>query len=204
MRRTKVRIDFIKIPTADKIEFARNTVMRMTNNPDTPSPDVPIGQITVFINNLETAFAASSGGGKSSTKAVHDTRKVLDELLRKQAAYVNRIANGNEGIIAGTGFHTTKQPRSANRPDFLIKHNGNEGEIFLKHKASHIARSWVWQYYPNTIPQSEDIWKLAGVTVQAKYTVKGLTPGTRYWFRAAPVTIEGIGAWCNPISQIAI
>ncbi|HEV7473405.1 MAG TPA: fibronectin type III domain-containing protein [Pyrinomonadaceae bacterium] len=41
------------------------------------------------------------------------------------------------------------------------------------------------------------------MSTKSSFTVTGLTPGTRYWFRVAAVGAGGQSGWSDPASKIA-
>lgn len=200
LKRTQVAYNFIKYSIPQKIEFGRNIVVRMTGNAVFITPDPPLTQMTMAVNNLEVTYNASRDGSKQQLAAMYAAEKVLDDLLRKEALYVERIAFGNEAQILSSGFHITQQPSSALLPEFTAKNGEKEGEIIVKHKAVKKAAAWVWQYC--TDPINEINWKLASVSTQTTFTIMGLKPGAKYWFRAAYVTPEGMSEWCDPYTKI--
>ncbi|MBI5217421.1 MAG: hypothetical protein HY958_00630 [Bacteroidia bacterium] len=212
MKKVKVVLDFIEYPVSEKVDFGKNTVTKMTGNANFPTPDVPLAQITTAANNLETAYNAAQGGGKQLTAAMHAAEKVMDDLLRKQALYVERITNGNEAMILGSGFHTSKQPAPAHHPEFTVEtgkkaldsfiDSTHEATMVLKRKAVKGAKAWVWQLC--TDPLAEDKWIYTGFSTQTAFTVENLTPGIKYWFRSASISKEGLSQWCDPIAKIAM
>jgi len=165
-------------------------------------PDVPYTALLAEATNLETKFNAAQNGGKPQSIELKLARASFENILRKEALYVDRISDGDELIIAQSGFPATKQPTPSNRPEFSVTLGETSGCIDLKHKASAEIKSWIWQY--TTDPTAEDKWITASVTTQASYTVKALIPGVRYWFRSAGVTALGQQEWSDPVSQIAV
>ena len=124
----------ISKPNNEKIEFAKNSVTKMTGNTNFATPDVALSLITTATNTLETKYNLAIGGGKQQTADMHQARKALDDLLHKEGLYVERIANGNETIILSSGYNASKQPAPAKRPAFSVENGEHEGEMFLKHK----------------------------------------------------------------------
>jgi len=202
MRKSKVIISFVHLTVALLIETAKNIVIKMTGNTNFPTPDVPLTQVTTSANTLETKYNAAQGGGKQQTADMHQARAALESLLHKEALYVERIALGNDTIILSSGFDISKQPKPASHPAFTVIHGDHEGEMVVKHKASKGAKSWSWQYCAD--PITDKGWILAGISTQANYTITGLTPGIKYWFRAAHVKTNGMSEWCSPIAMIAV
>jgi hypothetical protein len=200
MKRVKVILNFAHISVATFIELARNTVTKMTGNASFPTPDVALSQITACASTLEAKYNAALGGGRQQTAEMHQARKALEDLMRKQALYVERITSGNEAMILSSGFNSSKQPLPAIRPDFSAATGKLEGEIIVKHKAVKAARSWVWQYCAD--PLGSAAWVQAGISTQTTFTIKGLVQGRKYWFRCSYVGIAGQSEWCEPFVKL--
>ena len=198
MRRVKVIINYAVLSVLQLIELARNTAAKMLANAAVfVTPDVLYAAILTAATTLETKYNAAQGGGKQQTAEMYQAQKALLELLRQQALYVERIANGNESIILSSGFETSRQPVYTAQPDFEASNGEHSGEVLLKHKAVQGAKSWVWQYSTDGIE-----WTHSGISTQTSYLVTGLTPVSKYWFRSAYVTIDGQSEWSNPVSEV--
>lgn len=104
----KVKLSFILLPVPPKVDFGKNTVTKMTGNPVFTSPDVSLSAIQTASQDLEDKYNAAQVGGPQQTADMDAAELVLNDLLRKQAAYVQRIANGNEVKIFSAGFLPTK------------------------------------------------------------------------------------------------
>jgi len=203
MRKVKVLLDFTRLSNAEKVEFGRNVVTKMTGNPSFTSPDIPLAQITTMCNTLEAAFNAAQGGGSQQKSALKAASIQWDTLMYKEADYVNRIADGNGTMMLSAGFYTTHQPMPALHPEFRVEHGNLSGEVVGTHKAERGRSAWVWQYCEDPIPE-EDSWTHAGVSLKASFVYTKLEPGKKYWFRVALVTSTGQGTWSDPAALIAM
>jgi len=204
MKKSKVLYDFVMFTVSLLIEFARNTVTMMTGNPSFPAPFVVLAQITAAVNDLETKFNLALGGGKEQKANMRIAVNTLVALLRKQAAYVDSTAAGNDSVILSGGFHVTSQPMSKLLPDFTVVHGKNSGEVLAKHKAVKGARSYLWQRANDPLPTSDSGWAYVGFTTKCKFTDTGLVPGVKHWYRVAWITKDGLSAWSAPMSIIAL
>lgn len=204
MKTIKVLFDFVKFTVPVLIEFGRNMVIKMTGNTFFASPFVALTQITTVINDLEVKFNAAQNGGKQQKADMRAATKALIALLRKQATYVDTVANGNESVILGSGFHTTHQPIPARRIDFAVENNGNTGELIVRHKAVKGARTYIWQHCPEKLPEYENDWAYVGFTTRRDFLMENLVPGSKHWFRVAWVTKEGLSSWSDPVMKIVI
>jgi len=202
MRKAKVKINFIRISVPEKIEFGRNTVIRMSLDPMFANPDVAFSALSTAFNNLENSYNAAQGGDKQYKAEMREDKKMVDDLLRKQAMFVERIADGDSTIILSSGFKTVKQHAPALYPEFAVVYGKLEGSIVLRHKDVKGAQAWLWQLCPD--PLNDDAWVLAGVSTQVKYLISNLQTGTKYWFRSCYVTPKGMSAWSDPIAKIVV
>lgn len=205
MKKERIVFDFIKKPVSSKIEFSRNVCTRMTGNVNFPAPDVDLKVLGAKTDLLETRSVAAFNGDKEARALMHQTEVELDDYLRKQAGYVNRIADGNEAIILSAGFNLAKQPSPAVRPDFSVELGVKSGSVVIRRQAVDGAKSYIWQYCIGETPSDNDAdWVTVQVTVKASVEISGLTPLNKYWFRSAPVTTSGTMAYNPPVMKIVV
>jgi hypothetical protein len=202
MKKDKVVLDFIKSPVAQKLEFTRGVISKMKTNPKFTDPDVAVEDLEAKADLLETRSVAALSGGKEATALMHQTEAELDDMLRKMAKYVDRIADGDNAIILSSGFNLAKQPAPALRPEFSVELGEKSGSVIIRRQAIEGARSYIWQYYMGETPAANDAdWITAQVTSKASVEITGLTPLTKYWFRSAVVTATGTSAFNSPVMQ---
>ena len=198
-------MDFVKKPVALKIEFGRNVNGKMKGNANFSTPDVPLDDLSAKTDLLETRSVASLSGGKESKALVHQTEVEWDDLMRKMAKYVDRIADGDDAIILSAGFNLAKQPAPSVRPDFSVELGEKTGSVYIRRQAADGAKSYIWQYCMGETPVTNDSdWVTAQVTSKASVELTGLTPMTKYWFRSAAVTTSGTSAYNSPVMQVVI
>ena len=185
------------------IDFCFNVIDSMKSNPKFPAPDVSIADIETAFDNLQSSHLIALKGDKVAKEEVLIYRKELEKLLKLNALYVDRIAAGNEAIIASSGYHSSKQPAPANRPEFRAIAGNESGCIILKRKAVQGAAAYLWQQVANPLPDNEKEWTWIGVSVQANYTIKYLESGDKIWFRVAAITRSGQLPWSEPIMKVA-
>jgi len=133
---------------------------------------------------------------------MHQTETVWDDAMRKMARYVERIANDDPAIILSAGFNLSKQPLPYQRPELSAEQGEKSGTILLRRQAVPGAKSYIWQYCINTLPENESGWTFAAATSKASTEIDNLTPVSKYWFRVAAVTPQGVTAYNDPIMHI--
>ena len=202
MKKSHVLFDFVLNIPPVKIAFGRNVVPLMMGNANFPSPDIPLTVIKDKTDVLEQKLIASLNDGKTEKAELHQAEKEWDNLMRYEALYVDRIADGDEAIIKSAGFSVSKQPVANAKPELWAEAGDRPGTVKLRRKAVQGAKSYIWQYCPNAFPESEAQWVFADASSQATVILENLTSVTRYWFRVAAVTTEGTSAYCDPIMHV--
>ena len=202
MKKTVVVLDFIRIPVPEKFGRGLNVTESMTGNPNFPSPDVPLADLTEATTLLETSYVAGLSGDRQKKAVMHRAEAAWNQLMRDQAKYVDRIAKGDRAIILSAGFNVSKQPDPRKRPEFSVVRGEKPGSVILHCKAMQEAYSYVWQYCKVTLAETETEWTFGNATGKATATLYNLTPSLKYWFRVAPVLADETGAFCEPIMLI--
>src|SRR5258705_7040935 len=104
MAKAKVKLDvYSKKNIPGKIEYARDRVTDMTGNANFTTPAPPLPTVKSAADDLELKYNKAQGGGPADTAAQNAAELILDDLMRREAAYVDSIANGNEVIITSGG-----------------------------------------------------------------------------------------------------
>jgi len=202
MKKVHVVFDFIQLPIPEKVAWGRKIYGEMDTNPAFPLPDVPLVVIKGDTDLLETTYLNARNGGKESTVLMHQAEDVWNDNMRKTARYVERIANGDSAIVLSAGFNLAKQPIPAQRSEFSAEAGKNSGSVLLRRQAVPGAKSYIWQFCINALPETEDGWKIAEVTGKASVELVDLNPVTKYWFRVASVSSQGTSAYNDPIMHV--
>lgn len=233
MAKAKVKLDFIALPIPQKIEYVRDRVGDMTGNSNFPTPDVPLATITTAVNDLETKYLAAQGGGTAQTAAQNASEEALDDLMREEAGYVTRIADGNVVIITSAGFTATQtEPSPVAAPakvqNLTLKHGVQPGTILTNCDSADGAKGYVTiitntpnapisvnngsvvlqtgnapSPLPVPAPIGQNLFMLFNANTFRKITFSGLTSGTRYYVFKYAFNAQGKGADSDVISIIA-
>jgi len=202
MRKSHVLFDFVTTVPPIKVVFGRHVHTQMSDNEIFSNPDIPLTVIKEKTDLLEQKLIASLNDGKTEKAELHQVEKEWDNLMRYEALYVDRIADGDEAIIKSAGFSVSRQPVQNTKPELWAEAGDRPGSVRLHRQAVQGAKSYVWQYCINPFPESEAQWIFAEATSKATVIIGNLTPVTRYWFRVAVVTTEGTSAYCDPIMHV--
>ena len=204
MKKIKVVLDFIKFSVAEKIAFYRNIIVHLTGNATFPTPDVPLADAKAAVDTLEASFLAARDGSHTAVATLYANETAADDLFRLLAAYVDRIAAGDEPKILSSGFHESKQPTSIQKETLSVNDGAHSGSVKLVARAVDKAGAYIWQYIKGMLPDNEVDWITAATTTRASYELTGLEVTARYYFRVAAVTPDGTTDFSAPVLKVVM
>ena len=185
MRKPKVTVDFIKFSPVNKASHYHTVIDHMTNNPLYPTPDATLIDAQKVVDALDKAILAAADGSHLAISAMNDTVAAADAVFRILAAYVERIALGDETSILSSGFHFSKQPAPRNKETLIAK-----------------GVTYVWQMYKGKLPDNDSDWVQIGITPQTSFEISHLDIANIYYFRVAAVTPDGLQDFCAPVMKV--
>ncbi|MDP4201524.1 MAG: fibronectin type III domain-containing protein [Bacteroidota bacterium] len=199
MSKDHVVLDFLRLSVIEKVGFGNSVVSSMTGSSVFTNPDVSLATVNAKNDLLESRFEASQKGGREETKLMHQAEDEWDEVMRKTALYVDRIADGDGALILNAGFNLAKKRAPGQRAEFVTENDDKSGTVQLRRAAVDGATAYIWQYAKEPLPADDSGWTTGATTAKASAAIAGLTPLTRYWFRVAAVTRQGTSAYTGPV-----
>lgn len=195
-----VKLEFGRLSIPEKIQKARNIVLKMTGNTNFTTPVPALSAITTAIGKLETSHENAMDGGQSKKAAMKVDEKALDVLMAQLAAYVQDASLGDELKILSSGMEVKALP-SAPQPltaplDARALINGVVGEAQLRWKPVKGAKSYVVER--TTTPNDEATWTIFDVSTRGSLHVRGLTSMSVMWFRVAALGAKGRSGFSDP------
>ena len=180
------------------ITYADNVVTRMTGNASFPSPTPALATVSAAISDLQNAETATLARTKGAAAIRNAKRATLVRLLQQLRMYVQSIVDGNEdtaaAVIQSSGFElkktATRKPRV-----FAALAGAVSGTVKLVAPSAGRRVSYAWQYSTDG-----KTWLDLALTLQAKTTLPGQTPGTVLQFRYRWVTKTGQADWTAPVT----
>ncbi len=194
MKTVRISLNFKSVSAALLAIFAQSVISAITNNAFFINPYPVLGILQTAVNNLVSALAAQHPGDKASSEVVKLAKHELNRVLTALAAYVVFESNTDTAKALSSGFSLVG-PRQAPSNVFNAVQGLQSGSVDVSSPAG--GNSYIWGY--TTDPIVEASWLVAATTSQASFTINGLTPGVKYWFRVALVTPAGQRPWCNPV-----
>ena len=202
MRKPKVTVDFIKFSPVNKASHYHTVIDHMTNNPLYPTPDATLIDAQKVVDALDKAILAAADGSHLAISAMNDAIATADAVFRILAAYVERIALGDETTILSSGFHFSKQPVFANKETLVAKDGSHSGSVLLDTIRVDRGVTYVWQMYKGKLPDNDSDWIQIGITTQTSFEINNLLIANIYYFRVAAVTPDGIQDFCAPVMKV--
>ncbi|QQR87108.1 MAG: fibronectin type III domain-containing protein [Flavobacteriales bacterium] len=197
----RVGIDRIT-PTA-LVEKGRNHVAMLTGNAAFPTPTPTTAALGTACTALDDANQIYDfNRGKAEKEARDAAFKVLKEMVRELAGYVQAHCNNDKSLIVSTGFDVRRLseplgplPAVANLRALVTPY---PGRLELRWNGVR-GRSLYAVEMTDTDPLNHAGWAPLVNTGKNRYTVEGLTSNTVYSFRVT--TLGAAGA--SPVSDIA-
>jgi hypothetical protein len=191
----------LSLPTAVPalLSYTQNILKRMTGNAYFANPSPTLAAITTDLDDLQIAEAAAISRVKGAVAARNEKRKALVASLQQLRAYIQSVADADEGngpaIIESAGLAVRKRTTRKARV-FAAKPGLTTGVVKVVAASAGHRASYEWQYSID----GGKTWILAPVTLQAKTTIAGLTPGAVVQFRYRAVTKAGEPDWSATVS----
>ncbi len=131
-RPVAVSMAFLRYAYADKVVFGDKVIKLLTLNA-LKFPELPSSVILLkgFNDNLRTAITNQITGGKIEQKHLQSVTVVWNTNYKLVAKYINVVCNGDEELIAESGFPSTKGdilPLPKNNSSSTINVSINDGQ----------------------------------------------------------------------------
>ena len=188
------------IPTM-LLALLRYVLAKMTGNPHFPTPAVPLADMETMGNDLETAINKAKHGGLDDRILRNNTVKAAQDMLRKQADYVRLTAQGDEAILASSGFELVKVPEPVGLPGTpfirFVRMTGKQGQAEVVWTAQHGADAYHVRLTDKD-PNIHNEWEVVGVTTKARFLLTHLESYKAYWVSVSAIGTAGEGLMSDP------
>jgi hypothetical protein len=199
----QVSRDFVNDTDSDLDEFANIVAQCLANSAAFPTPPVKPADLTALDVTFRDAIAAATRDPQD-TAAKDKAREAVLDALRKNANYVESIANHDLEMLLSSGYYanSTNHAQSPLDPPAITELSNLAGtQLLLRVTPVTNARS----YQVQTSLNGNGAWAEAGIYTQARRIVlTNLTPGTVYNARARAIGgSTGYSDWSKAASQMA-
>ncbi|MBL0309195.1 MAG: fibronectin type III domain-containing protein [Bacteroidetes bacterium] len=189
----KLKMGFLGLSIAEVIDRSTLIVTKMTGNPNFPTPDPTLADVTTAADALLAAYNNSRDGGKTLTATMRLRLKELMELNRKLAAYVQAESSGGEEIILSSGFDVVRRgdpTQVAQVHNLRLQHGIPVGSIRAIWDRVVGAGAYVVEL-SDTDANGPFSFHLCTLKTRLDFT--GLVPGKLYWIRIYAVGRHSTG-----------
>jgi hypothetical protein len=204
MKKNRTLLDFIQFTEAEKVTFYRNIIDKLTGNTNFTTPDLSLKTTKTAVDAFESAILAARDGSRTAVAIMHDRETETDDIFRILAAYVHRIAAGDETKILGSGFHVSSQPVRTPKAILAVTHGENSGSVKLVARAVEKAGAYIWQMAKDIVPDIESGWTTAGTSTRCTFEINDLNVTSRYHFRVSAVTPDIVTNFCHPVAKVIV
>jgi hypothetical protein len=180
------------------ITYADNVVGRMTGNAYFPSPSPALAAVSAAITDLQNAETAALARTKGAAATRNAKRALLVSMLQQWRQYVQSVVDGNEenapAMIQSAGMAVKKTATRKPRV-FAALAGATSGTVKVVSPSAGHRVSYAWQYSTDG-----KTWIDLAMTLQARATLSGQTPGTVLQFRYRWATKTGETDWSAPVT----
>jgi hypothetical protein len=164
--------------------------------PKNPSLSTFNAHIATFAEAETAVRALTAGNAEKRDAACFVVRGDLEQIARQVETASDGPAADAVAFITACGFSVAKVG-TKNTPELRILGDLGGGRVELAAKSQGRNAHYHWQY-----SLDGKRWIDAPTTTTCRTTIKGLTVGTRYYFRFRCRTPKGLGDFSQVISHI--
>lgn len=191
---------------ADLDTTAQNIITHMTNNSHFSSPYPKLEDVVKVAGIYSSSLIDAQTGDRIKVALKKSAKNDLIAILKALGNYVMSVAQGDEAILATSGFVLVKKPEASsplkNPQKFVVKPGKNKGEIITSVERIVGARSYVHEYTLEPLTEAS-IWTSV-TTTSRKHLFADLESGKSYLFRVAAIGINGQIVYTAPQPHIAL
>lgn len=193
------------VTALDLVPYAQGIHDRMQGNALFPAPIPSLPVLQTAIDALKDANArVSAERGRSDFLAKQVALAELQRQMKRLAAYVSLVADGDEVIILSSGFGVRKKASPVvklNIPQRLISRlTRTSGRVEMDWEV--IPGAKLYHVYMS-LTNAPFSWKLVGTTTKSRFGKDDLTSGTFYWFAISAIGTAGESSLSDPLRAMA-
>ena len=205
MKKIKAIVNFTGYAGPELAPLAQVIHDQMTANAATfTAPPHAMATFQMVIATFEQKLAAKASRAKLDFIAFDIARHDLEGMLSDLGGYVNFVAQGDEAIVAKSGFPsyggTSAMPNAipAAPADLRVRHGDLTSTVLLRYKPD--RPHCMNEVQKNTgDPNIEAGWSDVGMFGGGKALADGLTVGSTVWFRVRTrLSNNTWGPWSDP------
>ncbi len=200
----RIKLGFNYFSDARLETKAQAIVVAMTGNAHFPAVLPQLAAVSTALAAYVAALAAAANRGIAEVAVKNQKRAELETALIILGNYITLEANGDELVLASTGYDMVKTKTSSpplTMPEIKFVDAGmNAGELDLVIYAVKGAKMYGYEYTPD--PVLPNVQWTSQFSTQVKFTFKNLESGQKYWCRVAAMGVNEQLVYSNPVARI--
>lgn len=193
------------VTALDLVPYAQGIHDRMQGNALFPAPIPALPVLQTDIDALKDANArVSVERGRSDYQAKRIALGGLQRQMKRLAAYVSLVADGNEDIILSSGFGVRRKGSPVGELNIPIGLHSR-----LTRTAGRVELDWdvtagakLYHVYMSTTGSPFE-WKLVAMTTKSRHNMDQLVSGSFYWFCVSAIGTAGESSLSNALRAMA-
>jgi len=109
-KKVRVAMIFNRLTADQLVSAGTAAVTGLDGNPKVPTLPVAIADLKGWLQSLSTAVAAAQDGGKKAIAEKNKQFRAFVKLLKKEAIYVEEVADTDPTVITAAGFQVMTGP----------------------------------------------------------------------------------------------
>ena len=204
----KVILSFSRNFFKDNELIAKAVLIRqhMVNNPQFMTPTPSLEVLVEATSKLVDSVGKANNGSIEETILKNKDRLALEAILQKLGLYVQTISDGDEGIIASSGYDLHKKSAPIGPLEqatgLVVRYGVNSGEVTMECDVIPNARNYVFSYTDAPITP-ETKWE-SNICSKRQLNLNGLTSGIYYEFRVAGINTDPQRNWSEPVRKLMV
>lgn len=201
----KVSLAFAQSPDGNLLITSGGVLKGLTKYETTfPALPVPVGPLGTLHEAFDKALAATADGGPSATAAKNTARRQLVSALRKDALYVEIVADNDLSVLLSSGFEaasTNRAPFPLAPVEVTAVSSPNTGELQAKVKRQPGVRAFEGRIKA----AGGEFGPVVSFASSRKIIFDGLTAGINYTLQLCAIGgSTGKSDWSNPVTRMSM
>jgi hypothetical protein len=190
------------------LSLARTVIASLTGSSSIfTSPDPTLATLDTQADLLEALIAEVEAGNHIKIPLRDEEAATLYRLLQDETLYVNKMGDGDRGLLVQSGFLVSDPPNPKPIPEqVVIKRmedysSPNTAKIYIEPMEQ---TALTFKVQSTETPDDENSWKLELITGNSKaLIIHHRIHGQQLWYRVSASNANGNGLWSTAIGFIS-
>jgi hypothetical protein len=183
------------------VPFLRDKIQAGTNNPLLPGAEPLLVPLRAATDVFEEAYLVAQTGAKGLREARDGKLRDVREAWDPYVSFVERLANSDlerAREVLATAHLDEKERTLAEIPPFEVEPGAMSGTVDAKCRSAGDRAGYTWAFSLD----GGKTWTIAGRTMHAHYTFRGLPPARYVMFRVQITLPTGDLDWTEPLTLL--